>query len=295
MLSLADLAAIAAEDSAALQAKVREFSVGSRRLKFNSRPAIMGVINLSFDSWYRESVCLNEEMAVRRLEVLHAEGADLVDIGAESTLSHASRVAERRQTQLLTPLLQEARRKRIAVSVETYHAGTARKCLREGAAVINLTRGTGSRKILQQVAEHDAAVILCYVQGTHVRAVGDLKFDRDPVAVMYEYFARQIEAATSLGVRKIFVDPGMGFYYRNLQDSGERIRHQMMTFLRSSRFRKLGFPVCQALPHAFEHFAAEVRCAEPFFAVLAALGRTDLFRTHEVSRTRAVLDTLAVW
>ena len=61
------------------------------------------------------------------------------------------------------------------------------------------------------------------------------------------------------------------------------------------RLRALGYPVCHALPHAFEYFGEEVRCAEPFFAVLAALGKTDLFRTHEVPRTRAVLQTMGAF
>jgi hypothetical protein len=69
----------------------------------------------------------------------------------------------------------------------------------------------------------------------------------------------------------------------------------MATFLNTFRFRKLGWPICHALPHAFEYFGEEVRCAEPFFAVLAALGKTDLFRTHEVPRIRGVLDTLRVF
>ena len=110
-----------------------------------------------------------------------------------------------------------------------------------------------------------------------------------------EYFARQIDLATRAGVARIFIDPGMGFYYRNLQDSAVRVRHQMTIFLNTFRLRALGFPVCHALPHAFEFFREEVRCAEPFFAVLAALGKTDLFRTHEVPRTKAVLDALQVF
>ena len=97
------------------------------------------------------------------------------------------------------------------------------------------------------------------------------------------------------GLKKILVDPGLGFYYRNLQDGAVRVRHQMMTFLQTFRLRALGFPVCHALPHAFEYFGEEVRCAEPFFAVLAALGKTDLFRTHEVPRIKAVLEALKVF
>jgi dihydropteroate synthase len=125
--------------------------------------------------------------------------------------------------------------------------------------------------------------------------VGDFDLNADPIALMHEYFAREIELATRLGVRRIFIDPGLGFYYRNLQDSATRIRHQMRVFLNTFRLRKLGWPICHALPHAFECFGDEVRCAEPFFAVLAALGQTDLFRTHEVARTRAVLETMALF
>ena len=113
--------------------------------------------------------------------------------------------------------------------------------------------------------------------------------------MMRDYFSRHIEIAQRGGLEKIFLDPGLGFYYRNLQDSAVRVRHQMNVFLNTFRLRELGFPICHALPHAFEFFREEVRCAEPFFAVLAALGRTDLFRTHEVPRIKAVLDTLKVW
>jgi hypothetical protein len=69
----------------------------------------------------------------------------------------------------------------------------------------------------------------------------------------------------------------------------------MNVFLNTFRLRKLGYPVCHALPHAFEYFGEEVRSAEPFFAVLAALGKTDLFRTHEIARVKAVLDTLSIY
>jgi dihydropteroate synthase len=127
-----------------------------------------------------------------------------------------------------------------------------------------------------------------------VREVSDLKLDGDPIDVMYDHFARRIEAATKSGVEKIIIDPGLGFYYCNLKDSTDRIRYQTDVFLNTFRLRKLGFPVCHALPHAFEIFAEEVRSAEAFFAVLAALGKTDLFRTHEVARIKAVLMALAV-
>jgi dihydropteroate synthase len=164
--------------------------------------------------------------------------------------------------------------------------------LEAGAAILNLTGTADSEEMYSLVAKHDAAVIICYVQGKNVRKVRDFKLTDDPIPTMRNYFERQIEMATHLGVQRIFIDPGLGFYYRNLQDSAIRVQHQMKTFLNTFRLRSLGWPVCHALPHAFEYFREEVRIAEPFFALLAALGKTDLFRTHEVPKTRAVLDTL---
>ena len=259
------------------------------------RPAIMGVVNLSADSWYRESVCLTAESAIQRSHVLAAQGADLVDLGAESTLAHAARVDDAGQNSKLLPVIKALRTANILVSVETYQPAVTRACLEAGANVLNLTGTDRSDELFRLVAAHDAAVIICYVQGKNVREVGDFDLSADPIPMMHDYFARQIEIAQRNRVEKIFIDPGLGFYYRNLQDSAVRVRHQMKVFLNTFRLRPLGFPICHALPHAFEFFGDEVRCAEPFFAVLAALGKTDLFRTHEVPRIKAVLDTMRVF
>jgi dihydropteroate synthase len=292
MLKLEQLAELLEKNRAAASARVKEFSIGGKHLAFNSQPAIMGVINLSPDSWYRESVCLTAEAAVQRGKVLIAQGADIVDVGAESTLAHAARVDDAAQNSKLIPVIKSLRSAGIPVSVETYQPAVTRACLEAGANILNLTGTDCSDELFRMVAAHDTAVIVNYVQGKNVREVGDFDFSADPIDMMRDFFARQIEIARRNGVEKIFLDPGLGFYYRNLQDSAVRVRHQMNIFLNTFRLRTLGFPICNALPHAFEFFRDEVRCAEPFFAVLAALGKTDLFRTHEVPRIKAVLDTL---
>jgi dihydropteroate synthase len=292
VLNLEQLANLLEKNRAAASARVREFSLGGKKFRFNSQPAVMGVINLSADSWYRESVCLSAEAAIERGAVLAAQGADIVDIGAESTLANAARAGDALQKSKLLPVIKALRAKKILISVETYSPKVARASLETGANVLNLTGNAASKEIFRMAAAHEAAVIICYVQGKNVREVGDFDFSAGPVEMMRGYFSRQIEIAQKCGVEKILLDPGLGFYYRNLQDSAVRVRHQMNIFLNTFRLRALGFPVCHALPHAFEFFQDEVRCAEPFFAVLAALGKTDLFRTHEVPRVRAVLETM---
>jgi dihydropteroate synthase len=292
MLTLEHLAELLEKNRAAAGARVKEFAIGGREFAFNSQPTIMGVINLSADSWYRESVCLTAEMAIARGQVLAAQGAHIIDVGAESTLAHAARADDAAQNSKLLPVIKGLRAAGVLVSVETYQPAVTRACLEAGANILNLTGTDRSDEMYRMVAAHDAAVIICYVQGANVRAVADFDFGADTTALMRDYFSTQIDIARRNGVERIFIDPGMGFYYRNLQDSSVRVRHQMQTFLNTFRLRTLGYPICHALPHAFEYFGEEVRCAEPFFAVLAALGKTDLFRTHEVPRIKAVLDTL---
>lgn len=294
MLNLEQLSGLLQANREAVKAEVKEFTIADRLFAFNSQPAIMGVINLSPDSWYRESVCLNTESAVRRGRVLQEQGADIVDVGAESTLAHAALADDAVQNSRLLPVIRELRAAGILVSVETYQPAVTRACLEAGANVLNLTGTEGNEELFRMVADHDAALIICHVQGKNVREVGDFNFGADSIEQMREHFSRQIESATRCKVTKILIDPGLGFYYRNLQDSAVRVRHQMNIFLNTFRLRTLGFPVCHALPHAFEYFGDEVRCAEPFFALLAALGKTDLFRTHEVPRVKAVLDTMRV-
>ncbi len=295
MLSLESLAVLTNQFSDELEHPVASFEIQGNRFDSLKSPSLMGVINLSRDSWYRESVSLSAEAAVRRGKQLRAQGAVILDIGAESSLAHAERVDAKGQTSLLLPVVKELSQSGSIVSVETYHPEVTKSVLEAGAKVINLTGTVDTESIFKLAAAFEAGVILCYVQGENVREVGDFSLGIDPIPLMESYFSKKVEEAQRAGVSRIWIDPGLGFYYRNLQDSQVRIQHQMTVFLNSFRLRRLGCPICHALPHAFETFEEEVRSAEPFFAVLAALGKTDLYRTHEVPKVRAVLETLKLW
>lgn len=294
MLSLESLAELAQHHTAALPAKVAEFEIRGHSFNSANRPHLMGVINLSADSWYRESVVTSTDSALARARRLRAEGAHLIDLGAESSLHHAARIDPAQQIATLLPILQPLAQEGSLISIETYQPEVARRCLEAGAAVLNLTGSRPPADLYRTVAAHRAGIILCYVQGENVRAVGDFVHSPDHATALLDYFRREIDRAVQAGVHAIWIDPGLGFYYKNLQDSTARIRYQAETFLHTFRLRTLGWPVCHALPHAFEFFQDEVRSAESLFAVLALLGKTDLLRTHEIPKVRAVARTLGI-
>lgn len=294
MISLASLAELVAEHPEARDARVAPLRVGSRTLDTDQRPAIMATVNLSRDSTYRESVAPSIESAIRKARVAHAHGADLVDVGAESTTAAASRVTRHDQISQLVPVISTCVGEGIAVSVETYEPQVTRACLRAGAAVLNMTGARHQQQMFELAAEHGATVIICYARGTDVREITDVDLDEDPIPGLVQHFGDRIALARSCGVEHVAVDPGMGFYYGNLVDPLTRARHQARVLLNSFRLRVLGVPVCQALPHAFDLFEDQFRSAEGFFAVLARLGGAGVLRTHEVPLALAVTECLTV-
>jgi dihydropteroate synthase len=226
--------------------------------------------------------------------MLHIDGADIIDIGAESTLPHARQADIHQQLARLLPVVEALKARRMLVSVESYYPEVLETCARAGADIFNLTGMLYSEDIFKLAATYDAAVILCYVQGPTVRQVGDFCFHADMIAEIGHYFQDLTGQAARCGVTKCFIDPGLGFYYNNLQDSRLRINYQLNTFLHCFRLHAIGYPTFNILPHAPEIFLDdERRAAEPFFSVLALLGGTHVIRSHEVRtvhRIRQVMD-----
>ena len=294
MISLAALAELAQSHAADLVHPVGPLLIGDHRFDVDQRPLIMGTLNLSRDSTYRESIAVSADSALRKARVMAAEGAGLVDIGAESSTARASRVDAAGQIASLIPVIESVRAEGIPVSVETYEPEVVAAALAAGAQVLNMTGVEHEDRMLELAAEHRATVIMCYSAGSNVREITDVTVDADPLPGLLDHFSARIEHARSLGVDRLVIDPGMGFFYGNLTDPLVRARHQARVILSSFRLRSLGVPVCNALPHAFDLFEENFRTAEGFYAVLAMLGGTSVLRTHEVAQVRAVVSAMSV-
>lgn len=292
MITLQGLAELAARNPEALAAPVEPLTLGDRVVDTDRTPVVMGTINLSRDSTYRDSIAPSTEAAVRRGRLLAAQGADLVDVGAESTNATSARVDAARQIDQLTPVVKALSGDGIAVSAETYDPEVASACLDAGATVLNFTGNAHEEEIYDLVGRHGATLILCSVLGSDVRDIQDVERDDDPIPGYLAHFEERVGLARSRGVEHVVIDPGLGFFYGNLTDPQRRIEYQTQVLLRTFELRPLGLPICHALPHAFDLFQEHFRSAEPFFAVLARLGGTGVFRTHEVPQVRTALDAM---
>lgn len=286
MISLSDLAALHSEYADELALPVEPVTIAGVTIG-GPDAVLMGTVNLSRDSTYRESIAVSTEAAVRKARTQVAQGARVVDIGAESSTARAARVDPAEQLARLRPVV-EALAGACIVSVETYRPEVVAASLAAGAQMVNLTGREGEDEMLACAAAYDAAVVLCFCEPGDVREAHDHPAG-DALPYLVDHFGPRVEDARSRGVERVLVDPGLGFYYGNLVDPAVRVRHQAAVLAQCFRLRTLGVPVCNALPHAFDLFEDQFRTAEGFFAVLARLGGTDLFRTHEVAHVRAVL------
>lgn len=272
----------------ALNAPVRSIELPKFGKTFEDRAYQMAVVNFSRDSSYRESVVFSQEQADYRCDRLLLEGADILDLGAESVGDFASRVSAGRQTDLLLPTVRRMAARGVPVSVETYYPEVAAAALEAGAAIINLTGRDEDGEIYRLCAKHQAGLILCYMAGRNVRDNQALPSREALVDIQMEFFREQLAKATEAGVEAIWVDPGLGFY-NNLPDGAGRVAFQIENALEAFRFRVLGWPICLTLASPVYWFREEARVAETAYAVLCLLSKANLIRSHEAARVTPVL------
>ncbi len=296
MITLAALAELHQRHRDDLHLPVAPVTVDDGVVVRDGHVTVMGVVNLSRDSTYRESVAVSTEAAVRMARVQAAQGAKIIDVGAEASGHRAGRTAPGEQLDRLLPVVETLAREMV-ISVETYQPEVVESVLKAGARVLNLTGREDEDEMLRLVAERDATVLMCFGEVANVREDGELPVDGDPMPVLADHFAPRIARARKLGVERIIVDPAVGFHYGNLVEPLDRVRHQSRILSQSFRLRSLGVPVAVSVPHGFDLFEDEFRRAEGFFTVLAALGGTQLVRIHEVPhvvRTLRALDVLEI-
>ena len=180
----------------------------------SSRTAVMGIVNVTPDSFSDGGVAFAPAAAIDRALAIEAEGADILDIGAESTRPGAEPLADGEEWQRLRPILKGlAARLRIPISVDTYRAETARRALDAGAAMINDISGLEYDAGLGAVvAARRAALVLMHTRGRSRDMYTEARYI-DVVAEVGRELQRRVERALGAGVtwNRLIVDPGLGF------------------------------------------------------------------------------------
>jgi dihydropteroate synthase len=253
---------------------------------------IMGVLNVTPDSFSDGGRFLEPSAAVAQAERMAAEGADLIDVGGESTRPGADPVSEQEELGRVVPVLEQLRaRSEAPLSIDTSKATVARAAIAAGAAFVNdVTALRGDRSMAGVVAEAGVDVCLVHMKGEPRTMQEDPRYD-DVVAEVRAFLERQLAFAVEAGISpdRIWLDPGIGF--------GKALEHNLELIRRLSEIAAIGRPVVVGASRkrfvgALTGRSEDQRQAGSLAAAVLAFERgASMLRVHDVAATR---DALAV-
>jgi dihydropteroate synthase len=207
---------------------------GRHRLSFD-RTLIMGVLNVTLDSFSDGGRFSDNDAAVRHAQAMVAEGADIIDIGGESSRPGANEVPAQEELERVLPLIQSlAPRIDAPVSIDTYKAKVASECLGAGASIVNDITGLKDKRMIEVCAQRKAPAIVMHMRGKPQSMQDDPQYI-DVVAEIIEFLQSRIDAARAMGVNDIIVDPGIGF--------GKTLEHNLEILRRLREFEVLDCPI----------------------------------------------------
>lgn len=252
------------------------------------RPRIMGILNVTPDSFSDGGRWLEPEAAVARGVALVAEGADILDIGGESTRPGAATVPVDEELRRVAPVIEAlARQVSVPLSVDTRHAAVARAALAAGASIVNDVSALGDPEMAAVVRKANAGMVLMHMRGTPADMQREPRYD-DVVAEVRAYLAARIEAAMAAGIGRaqVVIDPGIGFgktTAHNLALLGalERLAELAPVLVGASRKRFIG---------EITGAPADGRLAGSLTVAVWSLMRgAAIMRVHDVAATRAAV------
>ncbi len=258
------------------------------------RPLVMGVLNVTPDSFSDGGDALAYDDALARGRALIAAGADILDIGGESTRPGASPVSPDMETARVVPVIQQlAAEAGTPLSIDTRHAPVMAAALEAGAVIVNdVTALTGDPNALALVAATEASVVLMHMQGEPGTMQDDPVYD-DVVAEVRAYLAARVAACEAAGIdqARIAIDPGIGF--------GKNLKHNLELLAHLDHLTDLGCPLVLGVSRKsfIGRLSAtqdpKARLPGSLAAALAGVARgARILRVHDVAETR---QALAVW
>jgi dihydropteroate synthase len=198
---------------------------------------VMGILNITSDSFSDGGLFINKQKAVNHALEMIESGADIIDIGGESTRPGSEPVSETEELERVIPVINGILKSKpdAIISIDTTKANVAKQALRNGALIVNdISGGSFEPDIFEVTSEHNAAMILMHIKGKPKTMQVSPEYS-DVIAEVYDHLAKQSSIASEHGIENIIIDPGIGF--------GKRLEHNLSLINGLDYFRSLGFPI----------------------------------------------------
>lgn len=263
---------------------------GSFRLDL-SRPLVMGIVNVTPDSFSDGGRHLLRDAAIAHAQQLIAEGADILDIGGESTRPGAQKISVHEELDRVLPVIEGLRGVAVPLSIDTCKPEVMRSALAAGASMVNDINALQQAEALAAVAASDAAVCLMHKQGQPQTMQLEPHY-QDVLHEVMDFLRTRVAAAEAAGIAvdRILADPGFGF--------GKNLAHNLTLLRNLDKFSELGVPLLVGLSRKsmlgkITGQEVDNRLSASLAAALVAVQRgARIVRVHDV---RATCDALKIW
>jgi dihydropteroate synthase len=260
-------------------------------LSFNM-PLLMGIVNLTPDSFYDGGRYTTLELAIKRCAALLEEGADIIDLGAVSTRPGAAVVSEKEERRRLLPVLKKLKKTFPAaiISIDTFRSSIAKESLLEGASMINdISGGAMDAKMFEVVGNAKAPYILMHSKGTPQNMQVNPVY-KDVVAEIKQFFMEGLNKLKKEGAEQVILDPGFGF--------GKTVEHNYEILARFNEFGSFNRPMMAGISR--KSMVNKVLKTKPGNALtgtialntVALLKGANLLRVHDVKEAKQVVDLI---
>lgn len=252
-------------------------------------PVVMGILNLTPDSFFDGGRYLDEQQVLNRVHTMIEEGVDIIDIGASSSRPMAKPISEDEELNRLLPVIATIRTQYndIAISIDTYRSNVAKKGLDEGANIINdISGGKLDPKMFDIVADYNAPYILMHMLGTP-QTMQDNPSYKNVVQEVFDFFEAKVELLTQKGVSTVILDPGFGF--------GKSLEHNYKLLHDLDYFHKLGLPILAGVSRksminkVLDTTPDEALNGTTVLNTIALLKGAKIIRVHDVKQARETI------
>jgi dihydropteroate synthase len=269
------------------------FRSGGKLIDLSSRTYVMGVLNVTPDSFSDGGKYFNKEQAVAHALQMAADGADIVDVGGESTRPKgpygegAEEVSAEEEIRRVVPVIEElASRSDVLISIDTYKAVVAEAALKAGAAIVNDISGLNYDPAMARVvATHEAVLITMHIKGTPKTMQQNPVYE-NVVEEVVSSLSRSIEKAREAGIEHVWIDPGLGF--------GKKLEHNLSLIKNLRRLADLHCPIVvgpsrKAFIGMLLNLPADQRIEGTAAAAAASIFQgANVLRVHDVKEMKRI-------
>lgn len=266
--------------------------IGDSNFEWEKKTYVMGILNVTPDSFVDGGLFFETSKAVKHAKQMVLDGADIIDVGGESTKPGSELISKEEELSRVQPVIEELIKGGISIpiSIDTNKPDVAEKCLELGVRMVNDTTGLKNEEMIRVAAHYRVPVVIMHMKGMPKTMQVNPTYN-DVVKEIKEFMRQRIKAAKEAGIQEVIIDPGIGF--------GKTVEHNLQILKRLHEFQELGCPILIGTSRKsfIGSLSGNLPVVERLEGTLASvavaiMNGANIVRVHDVKETKRTIQVV---